>query len=172
MDFCLTGDYLELRPLPERDIPALYKVYQGTPLYFDGLGDRAERLRLAEVRAQWERAQEPGNYLLGVYHIETDLLIGGVELTVGDPTPDDACVWLLIWGGFQRQGYGQECMNLLRFWLDETQQVRLSYALAASNEEGESFLAMQGFIPTDQTQPSPIGRGTTMRMHNPASLLV
>ena len=33
----LQGDYLELRPLPEDHLPALLKIYQGTPLYFDGL---------------------------------------------------------------------------------------------------------------------------------------
>lgn len=54
----LTGDYIELRPLPEDDLPRLLKVYQGTPLYFDGLGDRADRLTLDDVRAQWQRAQE------------------------------------------------------------------------------------------------------------------
>ncbi|HEU4322996.1 MAG TPA: GNAT family N-acetyltransferase [Roseiflexaceae bacterium] len=155
----LTGDYLELRPLPEHDLPALLKVYQGTPLFFDGLGDRAARLDLAEVRAQWQADQTPGRALLGVYHIETDLLIGAAELRLGVPAPDAAALWLLIWGGFQRQGYGQECMALLERWLVEQPGVAALYAVAGSNEEGRSFLALQGFAPTGEPTDPPVGRG-------------
>lgn len=155
----LTGDYLELRPLPEHDLPTLLKVYQGTPLFFEGLGDRAARLELAEVQAQWQAAQAPDRALLGVYHSETNLLIGAIELRLGVPMPDAAALWLLIWGGFQRQGYGQECMALLEHWLAAQPGVTALYAMAANNDEGRSFLALQGFVPTGMPAEPPIGRG-------------
>lgn len=160
----LTGEYIELRPLPERDLPNLLKVYQGTPLYFDGLGDRADRLTLADVRDQWTRAQQsPDRMLFGVYHPVTGLLIGAVDVQIGAPRSDAAAVWILIWGGFQRQGYGQECMALIESWLIPAKASTLC-AIAANNEEGISFLELQGFRRTDLPADPPIGRGMAFWM--------
>ncbi len=160
----LTGDYIELRLLPEHDLPRLLKVYQGTPLYFDGLGDRADRLTLDDVRAQWQRAQEsPNRTLFGVYHPVTGLLIGAADVQIGAPRPDSAAVWLLIWGGFQRQGYGQECMALIESWLIP-EKVNTLCAIATHNEEGISFLELQGFRRTDLPAEPPIGRGDAFWM--------
>src|SRR5262245_21138793 len=93
----LHGDYLELRPLPESHLPALLKVYQGTPLYFDGLGYDVRRLALADVRAQWQAAQTAsGRALLGVYHIVTDLLIGVADVQADAPQPGDTAILLLL----------------------------------------------------------------------------
>ncbi|MGQ9829254.1 MAG: GNAT family N-acetyltransferase [Roseiflexus sp.] len=160
----LTGEYIELRPLPERDLPNLLKVYQGTPLYFDGLGDRVDRLMLADVRKQWARAQQsPDRVLFGVYHPVTDLLIGAVDVQIGAPRSDSAGIWILIWGGFQRQGYGQECMALIESWLIPPRASTLC-AIAAHNEEGISFLELQGFRRTDLPADPPIGCGTAFWM--------
>lgn len=155
----LITEYLELRPLPESDLPNVLKIYQGTPLFFDGLGDNAARLTLAEVHAQWQAAQAPGRTLFGIYHSETGLLIGVADVQIGVPRPEAAGIWLLIWGGFQRQGYGQECMAALESWLISEQGVELLCAIATNNEEGLSFLQLQGFQQTDQAAPPPIGRG-------------
>jgi RimJ/RimL family protein N-acetyltransferase len=167
----LTGDYLELRPLPERDLPALLKVYQGTPLYFEALGRSTASLALADVRAQWEAARTtPGRTLFGAYHTVTGLLIGAAEVTIGTPEPGAAAVWLLIWGGFQRQGYGQECLALLVGWLAESHPgVESLWAIAAANPEGRAFLELQGFAATDARAPSPVGGGETfwMRLAQP-----
>lgn len=161
----LTGDYLELRPLPESDLPQLLKVYQGTPLYFDGLGYDVSRLTLGDVRAQWQAAHaSPGRHLFGVYHIVTGLLIGAADVQTGAPRPGAAALWLLIWGGFQRQGYGQECLALLEEWLIPGQGVTTLCAIAASNQEGISFLELQGFQRTDEPAPSPIGSGDAFWM--------
>lgn len=160
----LRGDYIELRPLPEDDLPRLLKVYQGTPLYFEGLGDRTDRLTLADVRAQWQRAQESSNRVLfGVYHPVTGLLIGAVDVQIGVPRPESAAVWLLIWGGFQRQGYGQECMALIESWLIPD-KVSTLCAIAANNEEGISFLELQGFRRTNLPAEPPVGRGAAFWM--------
>jgi hypothetical protein len=158
----LQGDYLELRPLPEAHLPALLKVYQGTPLYFDGLGYDVQRLALAHVRAQWQTAQAtPGRTLLGVYHIVTDLLIGAADVQAGAPQPGDAAILLLlIWGGFQRQGYGQECMALLEGWLAAEHDAGSLWAIGTNNEEGQSFLQLQGFLSTGEPATPPIGAGS------------
>ncbi len=157
----LRGDDLELRPLPETDLPKLLMIYQGTPLYFDGLGFPAGALSLADVRAQWQAAQDgPGRALLGVYHVETNLLIGVADVQAGAPLPDAGAIWLLlIWGGFQRQGYGQECMALLEHWLVHEQGARSLWVVAVENEEGLSFLRRQGFQATGDQAAPPIGRG-------------
>lgn len=161
----LTSEYLELRPLPEADLPSLLKVYQGTPLYFDALGHPPAQLTLADVRSQWDRVQRsPGHHLLGVYHSVTGLLIGGIEVRVGHPSPTSATIWLLIWGGFQRQGYGQDCMAMLEGWLIPDQGVETLCAIAAENEEGVSFLEMQGFHRTGEPAESPVGRGRAFWM--------
>jgi GNAT superfamily N-acetyltransferase len=155
----LLGEYLELRPLLEADIPDLHKIYQGTPLYFDGLGDTASRLTLAEVRSQWQANQVPGRYLLGAYHIVTGLLIGVAEVRINQPQLAMATVWILVWGGFQRQGYGQDMMALIESWLIPDQGVETLCTIASQNEEGLSFLQLQGFQVTDQITDPPIGRG-------------
>lgn len=164
----LTGDYLELRPLPEQDVPRLWKVYQGTPLYFDALGYDFKRLTADDVLAQWRTAQADGRTLFGVYHVVTGLLIGAADVQIDVPEPGAAALWLLIWGGFQRQGYGQECVALLEDWLIETHpNVGALYAIAADNEEGRSFLEMQGFQPTGAPAPSPIVGGRAFWMRRP-----
>jgi RimJ/RimL family protein N-acetyltransferase len=162
----LQGDYLELRPLPEDHLPALLKIYQGTPLYFDGLGYDVRRLTLADVRAQWRAAQDaPGGTLLGIYHIEADLLIGVADVQRAAPRPDAAAIrLLLIWGGFQRQGYGQECMGLLESWLLAEPSASVLWATAAANEEGLSFLRLQGFQATEEPATAPIGEGRAFWM--------
>jgi hypothetical protein len=161
----LQGEYLELRPLPEQHLPALLKVYQGTPLYFDGLGYDAQRLAPADVRAQWDAAQAtPGRALLGVYHIVTDLLIGVADVQQEVPQPGAAAILLLlIWGGFQRQGYGQDCMALLEGWLLDGQDGEL-WAIGTDNEEGLSFLHLQGFQPTGEPATPPIAAGRAFWM--------
>ena len=161
----LTGENLELRPLPEADLPTLLKVYQGTPLYFDALGIPTARLTLGEVRAQWQAAQaNSARHLLGVYHIVTGLLIGVADIQIGTPRPDSAAVWLLIWGGFQRQGYGQDCMAMLEAWLIPNQGVETLCAIAAENEEGVSFLELQGFHRTGEPAQPPIAHGPSFWM--------
>jgi RimJ/RimL family protein N-acetyltransferase len=162
----LQGDYLELRPLPEAHLPALLKVYQGTPLYFDGLGYDVQRLTPDDVRAQWQAARTaPGRTLLGIYHIVTDLLIGVADVQAGAPRPGDAAILLLlIWGGFQRQGYGQECLALLDQWLAGEHSAGVLWAIAAGNEEGQSFLRLQGFAPTGEPAAPPIGAGNAFWM--------
>ncbi|HMO58947.1 MAG TPA: GNAT family N-acetyltransferase [Roseiflexaceae bacterium] len=160
----LQGEYLELRPLPEQDLPALLKVYEGTPLYFDGLGQHSP-LTLAAVRAQWQAAQDtPRRELLGVYHRVTDLLIGAADIQIGTPHPTSAAVWLLIWGGFQRQGYGQDCMALLEAWLIGGGHAETLCAIAAENAEGISFLELQGFQRTGEPATPPIGSGNAFWM--------
>jgi hypothetical protein len=158
----LQGDYLELRPLPETHLPALLKVYQGTPLYFDGLGYDVQRLTLADVYAQWQAAQATtGRTLLGIYHIVTDLLIGVADVQAGAPRPGDAAILLLlIWGGFQRQGYGQECMALLEQWLASEHEAASLWTIGTDNEEGQSFLRLQGFAATGEPAAPPIGVGS------------
>lgn len=161
----LTGEYLELRRLPETDLPHIWKVYQGTPLYFDALGMRVDDLTLADVRAQWTSAQaNPQRTLFGVYHLVTGLVVGAADVTIGSPNPDSAAVWLLIWGGFQRQGYGQECMALLESWLLSEPGVTTLCAIAAENEEGLSFLELQGFRHTELLVDPPVGRGRSFWM--------
>ena len=162
----LQGDYLELRPLPEEHLPALLKVYQGTPLYFDGLGYDVQRLGIADVRAQWQAARStPSRTLLGVYHLVTDLLIGAADLQVGAPRPGDAAILLLlIWGGFQRQGYGQDCMALIEEWLATEANAQTLWAVAADNAEGLSFLELQGFTATGEPAPPPIAAGRAFWM--------
>jgi GNAT superfamily N-acetyltransferase len=165
----LQGEYLELRPLPEQHLPALLKIYQGTPLYFDGLGYDARRLTLADVRAQWQAAQAaPGRAMLGVYHRVTDLLIGVADVQVGTPQPRSAAILLLlIWGGFQRQGYGQDCMALIEEWLMAETEAESLWAIAADNEEGLSFLRLQGFEPAGQPVVPPIATGRAFWMRRP-----
>src|SRR5262245_60277968 len=162
----LQGDYLELRPLPEQHLPALLKVYQGTPLYFDGLGYDVQRLTLGDVRGQWQAAHAAsGRVLLGVYHTVTDLLIGVADVQASAPQPDASTILLLlIWGGFQRQGYGQECMALLASWLADEHGAESLWAIAADNEEGLSFLRLQGFEPTGELATPPIGQGRVFWM--------
>jgi RimJ/RimL family protein N-acetyltransferase len=161
----LQGEYLELRPLPEEDLPRLWKVYQGTPLYFDALGGDVNRLALADVHAQWQNArQNPGRTLFGAYHIVTGLLVGAADVQIDAPTPGAASLWLLIWGGFQRQGYGQECVALVEQWLAEQHNAALTHTIAAENEEGLSFAQLQGFLPTGETAPSPVGSGQVFWM--------
>jgi ribosomal protein S18 acetylase RimI-like enzyme len=162
----LQGEYLVLRPLPAEHLPALLKVYQGTPLYFDGLGYDVQRLAPADVLAQWDAAQAtPGRALLGVYHIVTDLLIGVIDIQVGMPQPDAAAILLLlIWGGFQRQGYGQDCMALIEAWLAAEVAAPALWVVAAENEEGLSFLRLQGFEPTGAPASPPIAAGPAFWM--------
>lgn len=161
----LITEYLELRPLPEADIPRLWKVYQGTPLYFDGLGMHVEQLNLEHVRQQWQTAQQQaGRMLFGIYHTVTGLLIGAADVQLDTPRQGTGAIWLLIWGGFQRQGYGQECMAALEHWLLTDQGMTTLCAIASANEEGMSFLELQGFQRSNAPAPTPVGRGASFWM--------
>lgn len=154
----LEGDTLIIRPLAEKELPTLLKIYIGTPLYFEALGIRAERLTLEDVRAQWEDVQAtPNRLLLGIEVPAVDLLIGVVDLQLHYPESGEATFHLLlIWGGFQRQGYGQEVTGLLEEWLDDRGDIQAVRVIAAPNEEGLSFWRMRGFAPDGTAAEAPI----------------
>lgn len=154
----LTGDTLLLRPMTEADLLDLLKIYIGTPLYFDGLDVAPDTLTLEDVHAQWQAAQDtPGRSLFAIEHPVVGLLIGVADVQINAPEPGVATIWLLlIWGGFQRQGYGLEVADLLEEWLlaqDDIDEVRV---VAARNEEGLSFWQMRGFVPNGKPAIAPV----------------
>lgn len=153
----LQSDTLILRPLTEDDLPDLLKIYIGTPLYFDALGVDAQTLTLEDVRAQWQAAQDtPGRSLFAIEHPVVGLLIGAVDVQINAPEPGVATIWLLlIWGGFQRQGYGQEVADLLEEWLLAREGMREVRVVAAGNEEGLSFWQMRGYAPSGGSAVTP-----------------
>lgn len=154
----LEGETLILRPMTEADLPDLLKIYIGTPLYFDALGIRTETLTPDDVRTQWQAAQDmPGRTLFTIEHPVVGLLIGVADVQVNAPKQGVAAIWLLlIWGGFQRQGYGQEVAELLDEWLLEQEGIRDIMVVAANNEEGMSFWQLQGYEPNGETAAAPI----------------
>jgi RimJ/RimL family protein N-acetyltransferase len=160
----LEGDTIVVRPLAEAELPALLKIYGGTPLYFEALGVAPASLSLVDVQAQYRAAQAaPGRYLLGVEVPAVDLLIGVVDVQAGYPAPGIATVWLLlIWGGFQRQGYGQEVVGLVEEWLTAEHGVGELRVVAADNEEGLSFWRLRGFAPSGEAAAAPF-RGARAR---------
>ncbi len=162
--------YLELRPLPEQHLPTLLKVYQGTPLYFDGLGYDVQRLALADVRAQWSAAQTTPGARAGIYHSVTDLLIGAADVQRDAPHAGAASILLLlIWGGFQRQGVRPGLYGAARRLAARRGRTASSGALATNNEEGQSFLALQGFQPTGEPATPPIAAGDAFWMQRPSA---
>jgi RimJ/RimL family protein N-acetyltransferase len=154
----LEGDTLILRPLTEADLPDLLKIYIGTPLYFDALGVNAQTLTLDDVQAQWQAAQTtPGRMLLAVEQPVVNLLIGVVDVQTHAPEPGVATLWLLlIWGGFQRQGYGQEVAELLEEWLLSQEDIGELRVVAAANDEGLSFWQLRGYVSSGEAAVAPI----------------
>jgi hypothetical protein len=55
-------------------------------------------------------------------------------------------------------------MALLESWLITGEGLETLCAIAAENEEGVSFLELQGFRRTDGPAPSPVGGGRTFWM--------
>jgi RimJ/RimL family protein N-acetyltransferase len=153
----LTGQSIVLRPLTEQELPRLQRIYAGTPLYFEALGLPEPSLDL--VRAQFEAARAtPGRTLLGVEVPAVDLLIGALDLQVDYPAPQMATIWLLlIWGGFQRQGYGSECVELIVEWLSAEAGCTELRVVAAPNEEGLRFWEQRGLSPAAEPAIAPIG---------------
>jgi RimJ/RimL family protein N-acetyltransferase len=153
----LEGDTLIVRPLAEAELPTLLKIYQGTPLYFEALGIRSNSLALDDVRVQWQAAQSASKrLLLGVEVPAVDLLIGVADVQLDYPEPGIATFWLLlIWGGFQRQGYGQEVTALITDWLIEEDITELR-VVAADNEEGLNFWQLRGFTPNGEVTSAPL----------------
>ncbi|MCG8348284.1 MAG: GNAT family N-acetyltransferase [Chloroflexales bacterium] len=153
----LEGDTLIVRPLAEAELPTLLKIYQGTPLYFEALGIKPNSLTLDDVRAQWQAAQSASErLLLGVEVPAVDLLIGVVDVQLHYPEPGITTFWLLlIWGGFQRQGYGQEVTALVADWLivEGITELRV---VAADNEEGLNFWQLRGFSPSGEMTTAPL----------------
>jgi GNAT superfamily N-acetyltransferase len=155
----LADDRIELRPLPQTDLPELLRIYHATPAFFAAIGGAAERLTLQDVLAQWRAAQASGRALLGVYLSAAGRLIGVADVQVGAPREEAAALWLLIEASAQRRGYGQACMALIEAWLIPDAGVRTLCAAAGSNADGLSFLELQGFQITDEPAPPPVGEG-------------
>lgn len=154
----LEGDTLLLRPLREADLADLLKIYIGTPLYFDALGIPTHTLTLDDVRTQWQTAQvTPGRTLFAIEQPVVNLLIGVADVQTHTPEPGMATIWLLlIWGGFQRQGYGQEAAELLETWLLAQTGITALRVVAATNEEGMSFWQLRGYVPNDLPAHAPL----------------
>ncbi len=154
----LEGDLLHIRSLNEAELPTLLKIYIGTPLYFEALGIAPDTLTLDDVRAQWQAVQTtPQRLLLGIEVPAVNLLIGVADLQLHYPDPGQATIWLLlIWGGFQRQGYGQEVVDLLEEWLSTQHGITELRVVAANNEEGLRFWQWRGYVPNGTSAPAPI----------------
>jgi RimJ/RimL family protein N-acetyltransferase len=153
----LDGDTLIVRPLVESELLTLLKIYQGMPLYFEALGINPHSLTLDDVRAQWQAAQSASKrLLLGIEVPAVDLLIGVADVQLDYPEPGIATFWLLlIWGGFQRQGYGQEVTALIADWLIEEDITELR-VVAPDNEEGLKFWQLRGFTPSGEIASAPL----------------
>lgn len=154
----IEGPTIILRPIIADELHRLQNIYVGTPLYFEALG--INDIGLADVEAQFQAAQSiPGRVLLGVEVPAVDLLIGAIDLQTDYPAPGVATIrLLLIWGGFQRQGYGQECVALIVDWLNErggTDELRV---IAAENAEGLRFWQQHGFMPSGERATAPFRR--------------
>lgn len=154
----LEGPTIILRPIVAGELRRLHNIYVGTPLYFEAIG--INDISLADVEAQFQAAQAtPGRVLLGVEVPAVDLLIGVIDLQTDYPQPGVAAIHLLlIWGGFQRQGYGQECVALIVDWLNErggTDELRV---IAAENAEGLRFWQQHGFTPSGDLATAPFRR--------------
>ena len=85
---------------------------------------------------------------------------GGVGGTLG--TRWAAAGYEVVFGS--RQPESEKCLALLEEWLIPGQGVTTLCAIAASNQEGISFLELQGFQRTGEPAPSPIGSGDAFWM--------
>lgn len=153
----LEGDTIVVRPLSAAELPTLLQIYSGTPLYFDALGIKTTDLTLAEVRNQWAAVQaNPQRYLFGVEVPAVNLLIGVVDIELHTPAPPIATLQLLlIWGGFQRQGYAQEVMELVEAWLVAHQAIDELQVVAAANDDGVRFWRLRGYTQSGAVAPTP-----------------
>lgn len=137
-----------VRPLSERDIPAMLALCRGNRLYYQYYGDQPtpENLR-ADLTALPPGTTPEDKHFVGFY--QDNRLIALLDLIAGYPAQDTAYIgWFILDCTLQGRGLGTAMISELLSALKPAgfRAVRLAYV--QNNPQSARFWQKNGFVPS------------------------
>ena len=151
---------LRLREATADDLPALLTVYVSNPDFIrmrEGSRGEPGYYDLEMMQRDWQIAQiMPGRVMMGIWHKETEQLIGVADFL--DENHSDGMPWLgllMIASPFHRQGFGTEAFSRLadHFRADRGWTV-MRLGVRPENVSALAFWRHLGFQPLPATGDS------------------
>lgn len=137
-----------VRKLTEKDVPAVFRLYCGNPLYFSHMQSEPTEQSVRDDLA----ALPPGKtardkFFLGFFRGAE--LAAVMDLILGYPDSETAFIGLFMTGhGFQRKGIGTEIIREAEACLTKQGFRRIRLGRVKGNPQSEAFWGKNGFSST------------------------
>ncbi|CAM3342954.1 N-acetyltransferase domain-containing protein [Streptococcus pluranimalium] len=139
-----------VRPLTEVDIPAILKLYETNPYYFEHCPPPpTEACVLDDMTKLPPGKRREDKHFVGYF--DKDKLIAVLDLVEGYPSEEKAFIGLFMLDkAYQGKGLGSQLIvELLESLMRQFKILRLGYV--ATNSPAKAFWEKQGFVPTGET---------------------
>lgn len=139
-----------VRPLTEADIPAILKLYETNPYYFEQCPPPpTEASVLNDMTRLPPGKRREDKHFVGYF--DGDRLIAVLDLVEGYPSDEKAFIGLFMLDkAYQGKGLGSQLIvELLESLMRQFKTLRLGYV--ATNSPAKAFWEKQGFVPTGET---------------------
>lgn len=146
----MNPDDFVLRPLTEDDLPAMLRLCQGNPQYFQHIG---QPLTLKGLEGDLT-ALPPGKALQdkhfeGIW--QGDRLAAMQDWIEGYPREDTAYIgWFILDIDYQGRGVGSSLVQWLLERISAMGFARVRLAYVKGNEQSQCFWLKNGFLPTGE----------------------
>ena len=139
-----------VRALTEADIPEMYALCAGNPLYYEHFGAplTQESLR-ADLTALPPGTAPEQKHFVGLWR--DNKLIALLDLICDFPAPGTAYIgWFILAAGVQGQGVGSQLIAQLCTALTAAGMKKIRLAYVQTNPQSKRFWAKNGFSPTGE----------------------
>lgn len=138
-----------VRPLIEADIPAILKLYETNPYYFEYCPPPPTAASVLDDMTKLPpgKRREDKHF---VGYFDGDRLIAVLDLVAGYPSDEKAFIGLFMLDkAYQGRGLGSQLIvELLEYVTRQFKTLRLGYV--ATNSPAKAFWEKQGFVPTGE----------------------
>lgn len=152
-----------VKKINKEDIPAVYKLCKGNPIYYEYMKMQPTYENLEEVITELP----PGKSLDDKYFIgfwEAEKLVAIMDLIMGFPNDDTAFVgWFMMERACQGKEIGSQIVSDVFAYLKDKGVKYVRLGCIDENQQGEAFWLKNGFLPTGDVTETEAYRVVVMR---------
>lgn len=160
-------DMYEVRRLNNSDVPQIYRLSVGNPLFYQYCPPAVTKESIkADMEALPPGINKEDKYYVGFF--DKDVLVAILDLILGYPEKDSAYIGLFMMNHtFQGKGIGSSIISELGNALAQEGFFNLSLAYAKGNPQSEAFWIKNGFKKTGKISDQGLYKAVLMERRLP-----
>ncbi len=160
-------DMYEVRRLNNSDVPQIYRLSVGNPLFYQYCPPAVTKESIkADMEALPPGINKEDKYYVGFF--DKDVLVAILDLILGYPEKDSAYIGLFMMNQtFQGKGIGSSIISELGNALAQEGFFKLSLAYAKGNPQSEAFWIKNGFKKTGKISDQGLYKAVLMERRLP-----